>query len=72
MVDPQISPDVNQEPEPLSPSNRNRVPTPSSTSRSHNVKYEPGSHIARKVAGARDKRAMAGSAAKNRSPRRDS
>lgn len=43
MVDPHNITDVNQHPEPLSPTNRSRTPEPSTTNRSHNVKYEPGS-----------------------------
>jgi hypothetical protein len=45
LVDPRISAGVKQVPEPLSPRNRNRVPKVSNRSRSHGVKYEPGSHI---------------------------
>ena len=44
MVDPQVSTGVKQVPEPLSTRNRNRVPNLSTRSRSHSVKYEPGSY----------------------------
>jgi hypothetical protein len=44
MVDPQVNTAVKQVPEPLSPRYRNRVPKMSTRSRSHSVKYEPGSH----------------------------
>jgi hypothetical protein len=44
MVDPQVSTGVKQVPEPLSTRNRNRVPKLSTRSRSHSVKYEPGSY----------------------------
>ena len=38
--------DVTQEPEPLSPSNRNRVHKVEPTNRSHNVQYLPNPHNA--------------------------
>ncbi len=44
MVDPRPQKRVRDLPEPLSPSNRTRVPKLSPTYRSHNVQYEPGPH----------------------------
>lgn len=41
MVDPQNNTGVKHQPEPLSPSRRNRTPNLSTTNRSHSVKYEP-------------------------------
>ena len=43
MVDPQNITDVKHEPEPLSPRRRSRALEPSTTNRSHSVKYEPES-----------------------------
>jgi len=51
MVDPQALNGVKQVPEPLSPKYRNRVPKLSNRSRSHSVKYVPGSYICPSVSG---------------------
>ena len=66
MVDPQALNGVKQVPEPLSPKYRNRVPKLSNRSRSHSVKYVPGSYSAarRPEAGKR----LASRSSKQKSP----